>query len=385
MKSFLKTLASVLMVITAGGLMACRGSNGTPVQPTSSDSIDSDSVQPTTYNVSIPATISDDGTFADDKFVYIYNSTTGKVLLIDSIWDYERQCYCGALNLTDISADGKKCTIRGTLVGNISPNDSLVLLYDIDKPSATSSYCTFGYYCLDAAANKYHGAMAVATADNYDNDSMLTTKAPAVFQPLQSWFQFKFADENGKPLSVASLVITSDNYIFTEEYRPFSSENNGYCTNEIYITPKSPTDDYIYADIRFGERCTDADTLTFTVTDAEGNDYKGTKPVPKGGFKKGKRYIEPTAIRLTKHITRVKPTIDWNNVSEEGPSPTSHRYEVKGRLIGIPEGSYDAIFDSPSITISGKSDGYCFTCTMIPPPHSTTLPLSITTQDSTGS
>ena len=202
--------------------------------------------------------------------------------------------------------------------------------------------------------------MAFATANNYDNDSILTTKAPAVFQPLQSWFQFKFADEDGKPISVASLVITSDKYIFTDEYSPFSPDNKEYCTNEIYITPMRPTDDYIYADIRFGESCTDDDILTFTVTDAEGNDYKGTKPVPKGGFEKGKRYIEPTAIRLTKHFTRVKPTIDWNNVSEKEPSPTTHRYDVVGNIIALPEGSFDAVFDSPSITISGKSDGYCF-------------------------
>jgi hypothetical protein len=344
------------MTITAAGLTACHGNNGTtPVQPTTNQSSDTASVQPTTtYNMNIPATISGDGTFADDKYVYVYDSTTGEVFS-DGTW------FFNALFLTDISADGKKCTIKGPLVGTISPGDSLVLLYDINRLSPDPEYCGFYYGNQYGTANIYHGAMAVATADSNASEGMLTTTAPAVFQPQQSWLQFKFADKNGKPISVASLIITADNPIFTEDYKPFVPDNKDKCTDEIRITPTSPTNDYLFADIRFHESCSNADVLTFTVTDAEGNDYKGTKPVPKGGFKNGKCYVEPSAIRLTKQAPRVKPTIDWISVSKETePDLTFHKYELQGPWMGVPEGCDHDVTGPAVIAISGKSKGYWF-------------------------
>ena len=117
-----------------------------------------------TYTVSIPATmagdetraVSIDGTtidrrFNEDERVYVYN-VTKKVLKN------------GYLQPTDISADGKSCTLTGTLTGSpIEAGAELKLMYNLSH----SEDAYFGYVSPNGSQESLlDGAVATVTVSS---------------------------------------------------------------------------------------------------------------------------------------------------------------------------------------------------------------------------
>jgi hypothetical protein len=299
-----------------------------------------------TYTVSIPATmagdetraVSIDGTTIDRNFnenekVYVYNVTK------DGLMD-------GFLQPTSISADGKSCTLTGTLTGiyAIEANDELKLLYNLSH--STDAY--FYYISPNGSQESLlDGAVATVTASSYTG-GVLTTTANASFLPVQSVFRFKFVDENSNAITVKSLKVESDGDNIAAVY--WAIEDNKYGESCILVTPTSPTSDYLYMAMHIIEDETPTE-LKFTVIDNNDKEYVGTRTPPTGGFKNGKYYYNTEPIQLTKQDTRVAPTITWTSVENGAAvSPDAYnRYNV-----------YAPANDPAEITISGTSNGYYF-------------------------
>lgn len=127
-------------------------------------------------------------TFAETERVYVYNVTTDEVL-------------GGYLQPSDISADGKKCNLTGTLTGGtISNSDNLKLMYNLSYVSTNKTndyYKTNTYFDYNGQDGTQSGVLDGAEADvtvsSYTGGA-LTTTATASFRNVQSMFRFKFED-----------------------------------------------------------------------------------------------------------------------------------------------------------------------------------------------
>ena len=365
-KNFLNTLAAALLTgaVAVSGLTACSSSDDNILgeQPATE--------QPAavkTYRVSIPASFGGDGaqtravsfdgtasttTFTTSERVYVYNATTGEMM-------------GGYLQPADISADGKSCNLTGTLTGTgtIESENELRLFYNLtnvvtDKDGDFYKYYTYFKYSDNhdgTPSGVTDGAEATVTVSSYNTGGMLTTTETARFENLQSMFRFKFIDENSNAISVKSLRIQSSNEALISYYRPLRTDAPN-TMDDYTFTLGTATTDYIYVAMRIEESWSDDDELTFTVTDGEGNEYKGTKAAPAGGFKNGKYYYNSSAIQLTKQNLE-KPTITWNSVDEyQDEEPDEYnRYNVYG-----PWNNETYNNDPSVITISGTSTGYYF-------------------------
>ena len=362
-KNFLNTLAAALLTgaVAVSGLTACSSSDDNILgeQPATE--------QPAavkTYRVSIPASfggdgaqtraVSFDGTTSTSRFtasekVYVYNVTNDEMM-------------GGYLQPTDISADGKSCNLTGTLTGTgtIESENELRLFYNLTSVETNKENDFYKYYTYfryfdnqdGTPSGVTDGAEATVTVSSY-TDGVLTTTETARFENLQSMFRFQFIDESSSAISVKALRIQSSRGALIAYYFPLNTDVPNSWDNYA-VTLGTATMDYIYVAMRIEESRSVGDVLTFTVTDGKGNEYKGTKAAPAGGFKNGKYYYNSSAIQLTKQAPRVKPTITWNSVDEyKDKEPDKYnRYNVYG-----PNGA-------PSeITISGISTGYRFSMT----------------------
>lgn len=375
-KNYIFSLASALLMGTmALSLTACS----------SEDNIANNTQQPAqgearTYTVSIPATFSDNaGTravafdnsgstpaittkFVEDEKVYVYNNTTSALL-------------GGYLVVKNVSADMKSCELQGQLTGTINPDEEVVLYYNlnvINSPSDLSDV-RYIYYNYDGqvgtAASCVDGAMATMKVKEIDasNNYKMTfyavsdatkTQAKAEFDNLQSMFRFQFADATAPttPIKVKTLNIQSKNVEFANRYYPLITTNPYYpVTGGINITPATATADYLYVGLCIRELSAPDDVLYFWVTDDEGNEYRGSKSAPSGGFANGKYYYNSAPIALTKQPAKAAPVITWTNPSVAvTPSESTYKYTFETAFPG-----------SADITIanaSGKDycSGYAF-------------------------
>ena len=306
-----------------------------------------------TLSVSIPATINDDGSLS--KAVSIDGTTcTGRFVAYENVYVYdvsEGAIIEGSLNPSNISDDGKSCTLVGTLTtnGDITGHE-ISLLYN-----ALGTYFKFDYTQQNGLpANVCDGGIATGVIVKSTELNTLTTEEPANFVLQQSVFRFQFVDEANNPISVKSLSIKSVNGVLPRFYYPLRNEEGSqyYVGDGIlsFKIDKSIADDYIYVALCLRETNGESDGLSFTVGD-ENFEYEGTKSAPSGGFKNGKFYYNTDPIKLQKK-PMLKPTIIWTTAQET--EPNSGFYMV-----------YSPNYVDPyAITISGTSVGYRFLSVM---------------------
>ena len=352
MKKSIFTLGALTIAVAlTAGFTAC----------TNEDNIirDEQSAAVKTYTVSIPASfegdattraVTFDGTTSNSTFlstekVYVYNVNTDEVM-------------GGYLQPTDISANGKSCNLTGTLTGTsaISADDNLKLMYNLSNVSTdktNDNYKSYTYFNYDYQDGTQEGVLDGAEADvtvSSYTGGVLTTTATASFQNVQSMFRFQFVDENNAAINVKSLKIRSFQSALVTSYYPLKTIGSQNSGDDYFVTLANATTDYIYVAIRINESINSNDVLTFTATDADGNEYEGTKDAPSGGFVNGKYYYNTSAIQLTKQPARIAPTITWTSVENASVSPDEyHCYNISG-----PSN------DPAEITISGTSSGYWF-------------------------
>lgn len=348
MNKTMKTLAA-LAALTA--LVACTGDN--------------DFTEPVadvkTYQVSIPASLGGDAqtravtfdgtasssTFASTEKVYVYNATSGKVMLNDD------GTAAGCLTPTNISADGKSCDLTGTLTGTIDATDQLLLMYNLNDVydgndnDKLRQYSDFRYTGQDGTATGVtDGATATMTGWSIDG-GVLTTTGTAQFQNVQSMFRFSFKDnDTGDDLSVKQVQITSQNNALVRYYYPMKDEASRYSKYGVGMYNDQAVSGYIYMALCIDEAASAADVLTFEVKDAGGNKYEGTKAAPAAGFRNGKYYYSSAPIALTLKERRTLPTITWT-------TPASAPETIGEEMIEVEDNDAD-------FTLSGTSEGVCF-------------------------
>ena len=206
------------------------------------------------------------GTFDASEKIYVYNET--KSAMCSDNDNYLRP--------TDISADGKSCTLSGSFVGTIEEGDQITLLYNLSSVSSDPTYCDFSY---DGASDIIDGGIAEGLKVTSTDNGRLTTESQAVFQLCQSIFRFKFVDDGGNAINVKTLFIESN--AIASYYYPLESESNKYTGYQVTKTFAAATSDYINIALCIKEEDKN-DAFSFTVTDGDNNIYKARemRPLP---------------------------------------------------------------------------------------------------------
>ena len=301
----------------------------------------------TTRAVTFDGTTSS-STFRDGERVYVYNATSGKVMLNAD------GTAAGCLTPTNISADGKSCDLTGTLTGSdIAATDQLLLMYNLNDVKAGNDndklrqYSNFNYNWQDGTATGVtDGATATMTGWSIDG-GVLTTTGTAQFQNVQSMFRFSFKDnDTGDELSVKQVQITSQNDALVRYYYPMRDEASRYSKYGVGMYNDQALSGYIYMALCIDESASAADVLTFEVKDGGGNKYEGTKAAPAAGFRNGKYYYSSTPIALTLKERRTLPTITWT-------TPSTAPETIGEEMIEVEDNDAD-------FTLSGTSEGVCF-------------------------
>ena len=360
--------AGVVFIAAAMLIVSCSGKddsdnalNNAPAQP--NENIRPDIPEqptpdaPKTYTLSIPATFGDKsslskavtlgettdgkptatGRFDKSEKIHVYNVTQKAMVSDDAHY----------LTPTDISADGKSCTLSGSFIGTIDPNDQITLLYNLSVFNSNPSSCYFSY---TGASDIIDGGIAEGLTVTSTDDGKFTTNTAAKFQLCQSIFRFKFVDDGGNPINVKTLLIESSAIAGT--YRPLESESYyKYSGTQVTKTFAAATSDYINIALCIKEEAK-TDAFSFTVIDGANNIYKGTRNAPTAGFKNGEYYFNNTPIKLEKQLALVEPTIIWGE-GTNAVTPNQYRqYDVYGPYSGGRQPS--------TLTISGTSERYYF-------------------------
>lgn len=318
-----------------------------------------------TYTVCIPASLNEGAqtravsfsgtectsTFKTSEKVYVYNATSGEMLLNGDGSDL------GCLHPASISDDGTKCSLEGTLTGNIAAGDELTLFYNMNGEDSTPEKNSYYYGYQDGTADgALDGAMATVTVSNYSGGT-LTTTATASFTNLQSMFRFQFQDESSNAITVKGLKIESKNDALTSIYYPLKSGADQYDTDYISVIPATATSDYLYVALCFDESNSAGDELTFTVTGSDDIVYQGSKAAPTAGFKNGNYYYNTAPIALTYQYQLQKPTITWTRCDHDPePNPVDFFWTVRGTW----NDALDDYNDDIDFKLSGTSYGYSF-------------------------
>lgn len=310
---------------------------------------------PKTYTLSIPATFGGDGslskrvtlggteeaptatgTFDATEKIYVYNETKSAMCSDDDNY----------LSPTDISTDGKSCTLSGKFIGTIEEGDQITLLYNLSSVYSDPTACVFTY---DDASDIIDGGIAEGLEVTSTDDDKFTTESQAVFQLCQSIFRFKFVDDDENAINVKTLLIESD--AITKYYRPLK-ESDKYGQTQVTKTFAPVTSDYINIALCINENYK-TNAFSFTVIDGDNNIYKGTKDAPSAGFKNGEYYYNTTPISLKKQAALVEPTITWGEGTPEVTPNQYRQYDVYGPFS-------DGHRQPSTLTISGISKGYYF-------------------------
>ena len=193
--------------------------------------------------------------------------------------------YIGSLDITPAGDERPvKATLSGTLtLTAVSVGDELTLLF----PGRNDRLWTYiGQNGLLAGEGSietdFDYAGATITVTGKDESAGKLTTGTASFETLQSIYRFGFW-HGGSPVPVKTLTLSSAIGQIAADCDPATGTA---ATGELTIKRPDADTELVYVAIRNGNK-TDDDTFSFTVFDADGATYKGSKTIPAAALDKG--------------------------------------------------------------------------------------------------
>ena len=273
----------------------------------------------TGWTVSIPATMgADTKALAEDPDTHKLIATFEKT---DNIYVYNKTKETGYDNVQlHPDRDGASANLTGTLEGDYSEGDVLVLCY---------THGRYGYYTYyDQLCNSLDGVMdcaeATVTITAADASSKTLTTGNASFENLQSIFQLSFTDGTA-PVPVKAVYMDTENGWLVNDWggNGWYNPNYGYIRGDL-PDGMSPTTDPVY--LAFRNESTEADIYHFRVYD--GSDvWLGDKAAPAGKIVIGKYYTLSAPIPVT-IVPKPTVTIYPDDEILEPDDPLSFSYRL---------------------------------------------------------
>ena len=188
----------------------------------------------------------------------------------------------GTLMATPDAEDAHKATLSGTVT--TTSLEAGVTTLTLLTPRETWDYTGQVGTLLEAAGSiekMYHYTAATGVeVTSVDSENKTITTENATFANQQSIFRLSFrykkADESKTPITAKSLTITSANGQLVQSQ---AVDGSSLVEGPISVTLGTASASPFFVALRNGDE-TNAEALTFTVIDADGVTYRGSKNIP---------------------------------------------------------------------------------------------------------
>ncbi len=191
----------------------------------------------------------------------------------------------GTLTATPNNTDKTKATLKGNISATgLAKDQTLTLLF----PKSTWSYeGQNGKLTGEGSiASSYDFARAQVIIEDVETTKITTTKS-TTFENQQSIYRFGFR-YGATTIRTKTLLLTSDQNKLAKTVNAITGANT-YFASDVPMTIELSTaltadqaaaHELIYVAIR-NDNTTEKDTFSFTIYDADGATYKGSKEIPK--------------------------------------------------------------------------------------------------------
>lgn len=218
--------------------------------------------------------------------------TSGEKDQLNAFWKSDEKVYVfasgsdpiGTLTATPTS-DATKATLRGSIsTTGLVAGQYLTLLF----PQATWSYDNQGG-TLSSIESDFDYARTQVTIESIGSGQITTTKS-TTFENQQSIYRFGFL-YGGNTIRTKTLLLTSNQNKLAKTVDARTKEKTYFESGEpmtvelsTALTPAQATaNELIYVAI-LNDNTTEKDTFSFTIYDADGATYKGSKEIPQANL-----------------------------------------------------------------------------------------------------
>ena len=202
---------------------------------------------------------------------------------LNAFWKSDEKVYVfasgsdpiGTLTATPKS-DATKATLRGSISATgLEVGQALTLLF----PRVTWSYDNQGG-TLSSIASNFDYARTQVTIESIESDQITTTKS-TTFENQQSIYRFgfRYGTDEGPTIRTKTLLLTSNQNKLAKTVNAITGANTYFAAGVPMTIELSTANELIYVAIRNDNKST-ADTFSFTIYDADGATYKGSKVIP---------------------------------------------------------------------------------------------------------
>lgn len=246
----------------------------------------------------------------------------GNTTTLKSIWKageevkvfLESACI-GTLTATPDAEDAHKATLSGTVTTTalVAGTSTITLL----TPRETWDYTGQAGTLLEAANSiekMYHYTAATGvkvTAVDTEHNTITTENAS--FANQQSIYRFSFrykkSEESKTPITAKSLTITSANGHLVQSQ---AVDGSSLAEGPIAVTLSAASADPFFVALRNGDE-TNAEALTFTVIDADGVTYRGSKTIP-AEYKRSGSFVSAKNASLDQRLQLAQSTTGVDTV-----------------------------------------------------------------------
>ena len=264
------------------------------------------------WQISIPATIGQD---PDTRaLVYKDGKLTAKFSTTDNIYVIKN----GVVDPQVLHPDQEAPTVNleGCLAGNYAAGDVLTLVYN---SKGTFSFAKqTGGHVENGNLDAFDYAVATVTVTNVSGETITTT--PALFRSLQSMYKFTFVDNEGKPVKVTRLVVTTESGDLITGSDIFGTTvDKGAVTVDVKVD--AVANNVVW--VALSKSGNGTDTFIFEALDEENNAYRGTLDVNSGVIQNGKFYT----ATITLHNPLTLQAIEEGTITIKNPNGLVISYE----------------------------------------------------------
>ena len=218
--------------------------------------------------------------------------TSGEKDQLNAFWTSDEKVYVfasgletsiGTLTATPDNTDKTKATLRGNIdATGLAKGQTLTLLF----PRATWSYDNQGG-TLSSSESNFDYARTQVTIESIDSEQITTTKS-TTFENQQSIYRFgfRYGTVEGPTIRTKTLLLTSNQIKLAKTVNAITGANT-YFASGVPMTIELSTaltavqaaaHELIYVAI-LNDNTTQDDTFSFTIYDADGATYKGSRTI----------------------------------------------------------------------------------------------------------
>lgn len=223
--------------------------------------------------------------------------------------------FIGTLSATPDGEDAHKATLSGTVTttGLVAGESTLTLLTPRERWDYTGQVGTLLESAESVEKMYYYAAATGVLVETVDTENNSITTKNASFSNQQSVyrlsFRYKTSAESKIPITTKSVTISAANGHLVQSQ---AVDGSSLVEGPISVTLGAASADPFFVALRNGDE-TNEEALTFTVVDADGVTYRGSKSIP-AIYKPNNTFLSVKNASLDQRLQLAQSTTGVNTV-----------------------------------------------------------------------